>query len=108
MWSSGLRLHGIRFIESPGRRRLENSTMISVCLPPLLAKHGIDIVDAQALWLDPDVLEIRAKTADEARFLVVGLIQEKHWSAVVTYQNDKVRLISVRRSRNEEILLYES
>lgn len=49
-----------------------------------LAKHGIDFQDAQALWNDPDLLEIRARSEDEPRFLVVGLIGQKHWSAVVT------------------------
>jgi uncharacterized DUF497 family protein len=73
-----------------------------------LKKHGIDFVDAQALWLDSDLLEIRAKTEDEPRFLIIGLIQDKHWSAVVTYRDQKIRLISVRRSRDEEVLLYES
>ena len=73
-----------------------------------LEKHGIDFVTAQALWLDPDLLEVRAKTSDEPRFLIVGLIQDKHWSAVVTYRQGKIRLISVRRSRQEEIQLYES
>jgi len=73
-----------------------------------LEKHGIDFVDAQALWLDPNLLEIRAKTEDEPRFLVIGLIQDKHWSAVVTHRHQKIRLISVRRSRDEEVLLYES
>ena len=71
-------------------------------------KHGIDFVQAQELWLDPDLLEIRAKTEDEPRFLKIGPNRGKHWSAVVTYRAEKIRLISVRRSRDEEILLYES
>ena len=73
-----------------------------------LEKHGIDFLDAQALWNDPDLLEIRAKSEDEPRFLVVGLIGRKHWSAVVTYRNGTIRLISVRRSRKREVELYES
>ena len=73
-----------------------------------LEKHGIDFLDAQALWNDPDLLEIRAKSEDEPRFLVVGLIGQKHWSAVVTYRNGTIRLISVRRSRKREVALYES
>lgn len=32
----------------------------------------------------------------------------KHWSAVVTYREGRVRLISVRRSRKKEVELYES
>ena len=73
-----------------------------------LGKHGIDFLDAQALWKDPDLLEIRAKSDDEPRFLVIGLIGPKHWSAVITYRNGTIRLISVRRSRERELALYES
>jgi uncharacterized DUF497 family protein len=71
-------------------------------------KHGIDFDEAQALWVDPAYLEIPAKTQGEARFLIIGVIDHKHWSAVVTYREKTVRLISVRRSRKEEIQLYES
>ena len=71
-------------------------------------KHGSDFVEAQALWNDPMLLEIPAKTDDEPRYLVIGLIQDKHWSAVVTYRADNIRLISVRRARTEEVALYES
>jgi uncharacterized DUF497 family protein len=71
-------------------------------------KHGIDFVDAQLLWLDPNLLEVSAKTEDEQRFLVVGVIDKKHWSAVITYRNENIRIISMRRSRGEEVNLYES
>ena len=71
-------------------------------------KHGIDFVEAQALWDDPDVLEIPARTVDEPRFLVIGRISGSHWSAIVTYREDRIRIISVRRSRDEEVALYES
>lgn len=71
------------------------------------AKHGIDFVEAQALWLDDMLIEIPARTDDEQRFLVVGLVGGKHWSAVVTYRRDRIRIISVRRSRDEEVVLYE-
>ena len=70
-------------------------------------KHGIDFLEAQALFDDPDLIEIPAKIADEPRFLVVGKIADKHWSGVVTYRGEKVRIISVRRSRKEEVELYE-
>jgi uncharacterized DUF497 family protein len=72
------------------------------------AKHGIDFVDAQALWSDDRLLEIGARTDDEPRFLVIGRIHGTFWSGVITYRADKIRLISVRRSRHEEIELYES
>ncbi|WP_048305809.1 BrnT family toxin [Halomonas sp. PR-M31] len=73
-----------------------------------LEKHGIDFQAAQELWKDPDLLEIQAKSEDEQRFLLIGRIGEKHWSAVVTYRGMRVRLISVRRSRKKEVELYES
>jgi uncharacterized DUF497 family protein len=73
-----------------------------------LEKHGIDFVQAQALWDDPDRIEIPARTEDEPRSLVVGRIGSQHWSAVVTYRNEKTRIISARRSRREEVQLYES
>ena len=71
-------------------------------------KYGIDFIDAQALWSDPDLLEIPVKTTDEQRFLVVGKIGEKHWSGIITYRDENIRIISVRHARNEEIELYES
>lgn len=73
-----------------------------------LAKHGIDFCDAQALWDDQELLEVQATTTDEPRYLVIGLIGSKHWSAVITYRGEKIRLISVRRSRKREVALYES
>ena len=72
-------------------------------------KHGIDFIEAQALWNDSDLLEIPAKNVeDENRYLLIGKIGEKHWSAVITYRNDAVRIISVRRSRGKEVNYYES
>ena len=72
-------------------------------------KHGIDFREAQLLWSDPDLLEIPAKNVqDENRFLIIGKIDEKHWSAVITYRENSVRIISVRRSRKKEIQYYES
>lgn len=71
-------------------------------------KHGIDFVAAQALWLDDLRVEIPARTVDEPRFVVIGQLAGRHWSAVITYRGQRVRLISVRRSRPEEVALYES
>lgn len=79
------------------RKRLQNKE-----------KHGIDFVEAQELWNDADLLEIQARTEDEPRFLVIGMIGAKHWSGIITYRNDSIRIISVRRSRAEEVTFYES
>jgi uncharacterized protein len=72
------------------------------------SKHDIDFIEAEALWLDEMLVEIPARTEDEPRFVVVGMISGKHWSAVITYRGERVRLISVRRSRVEEVTVYES
>jgi len=73
-----------------------------------LLKHGINFIDAQDLWNDTRLLEIPAKTEDEPRQLIIGIINKKHWSAIITYRGVNIRLISVRRSRTEEVALYES
>ena len=73
-----------------------------------LDKHGIDFIDAQSIWHDPDFVEIQAKSEDEPRALVIGVINGKHWSAVITLREPKIRIISVRRSRNAEVAIYES
>jgi len=70
------------------------------------AKHGIGFVEAQSLWDDPDRVEVPARTVGESRSLVIGRIGEQHWSAVVTYRDGGVRIISVRRSRAEEASIY--
>lgn len=71
-------------------------------------KHGIDFEEAQALWLDTTRVEIPARVTDEPRWVVIGRVAGKHWSAVITRRNDDIRLISVRRSRDEEMAIYES
>ena len=73
-----------------------------------LDKHGIDFISAQAIWVDPDFIEVQAKAIDEPRSLVIGRIYEKQWSAVITYREQSIRIISVRRSRSSEVAIYES
>ena len=72
-----------------------------------LEKHGIDFTQVQALWQDVMRVEIPARTVDEPRWLVIGQIGTKHWSVVVTYREGRTRIISARRSRNEEVAIYE-
>ena len=71
-------------------------------------KHGINFIAAQDLWADPDFLQVKAKSEGEQRYLVIGVVAEKYWSAVITYRDDIIRIISVRRSRKTEVSLYES
>lgn len=70
-------------------------------------KHGVDFIEAQALWEDEDRLEVPAKTVDEPRFVIFGKIESKVWAAVVTYREENIRIISVRRARKREVELYE-
>ena len=71
-------------------------------------KHGIDFIEAHALWMDPDRLEIPARTQGEQRFVLIGRIALVHWSAVFTLRAENIRIISVRRARHQEAEAYES
>lgn len=71
-------------------------------------KHGIDFFESQLLWEDPDIIEIPAKLINEPRYLVIGMLNNKHWSGIITYRNENIRIISIRRSRIEEVKIYES
>ncbi len=70
-------------------------------------KHGIDFEEAQALWNDEFAIEQDARSDTEPRYVVVGRVNDKMWSAFVTYRGAAVRIISVRRSRKQEIEDYE-
>ena len=69
-------------------------------------KHGIDFIDAQALWKDQDRLEIADRSIDEPRTQVIGRIGNLVWSAFVTVRGDRIQIISVRRARDEEETAY--
>ena len=72
------------------------------------AKHGIDSEQARALWNDPWLLEVPARTDDEPRFLVIGRLLGRYWSAICVRRGDNLRIISVRHARKKEIEHYES
>ena len=71
-------------------------------------KDGIDFIEAQVLWDDPDRLEVPARTQGEKRFVLIGRSADTHWSAVFTLRAEKVRIISARRAREQEVDAYES
>jgi uncharacterized DUF497 family protein len=71
-----------------------------------LKKHGIDFIGTQALWSDPDRIEIPARSLDDPRIQVIGRIGDLVWSAFITVRGDRVRIISVRRARDEEKAAY--
>lgn len=71
-------------------------------------KHGIDFVAAQSLWLDDRLIVIPARQGEppERRWLAIGRIDGRHWSAIFAERHDRIRIISVRRARREEINVY--
>jgi uncharacterized DUF497 family protein len=71
------------------------------------AKHGIDFVEAQNLWMDQNRLVIPAKDLDEPRYLLIAKHEAQVWSAIYTIRGQNVRIISVRRARNNEKEIYE-
>jgi uncharacterized DUF497 family protein len=73
-----------------------------------LKKHGIDFNEAQLLWNDPDLIEIPVNIHDEARHLIIAMLNGKCWTGVITYWGDAIRIISIRRSRKAEVNIYES
>jgi len=72
-------------------------------------KHDIDFEEAKALWDDPYAFELPAlQSEEEERFLVLGQINSKNYTAIITYRGANIRIISVRKSREKEIKFYEN
>jgi uncharacterized DUF497 family protein len=69
-------------------------------------KHGIDFEEAQALWLDLKRIEIDARIIGESRKLLITVIEDEVWSAIFTWRNESIRIISVRKSRKNEKEIY--
>ena len=74
-----------------------------------LIKHGIDFEQAQRLWDDSKTVTLVASNAgnDTRRYVVLGKIDGRHWTAITTRRGERVRIISVRRSRRNEEAIYE-
>ena len=72
------------------------------------AKHGLDFFEAQKLWLDPDCLELAARTEyGEERKLLIARYRGDTWAAIFTGRKDALRIISVRPARTNEEAKYE-
>jgi len=71
------------------------------------AKHGVDFDEAQDLWGDPDRIFAPTFAGPEPRLLAIGKIGGRVWTAVFTWRGDRVRIISVRRARKDEVERYE-
>jgi uncharacterized protein len=71
-------------------------------------KHGIDFMEAQLLWMDPERLVIPAKYISEVRYLMIAATGNVIWSVIYTTRGSKIRIISARRARQNEKGLYKS
>ena len=69
-------------------------------------KHQIDFLDAQELWTVP-AYDQPSPFVRESRRLRTGKLADLIWTAVYTLRGERVRLISVRRARTEEVATYE-
>jgi uncharacterized DUF497 family protein len=71
------------------------------------AKHGIDFEEARDLW-KAGVHEFPSSRDPEMRYLVIGKIGMKFWTAVISYRGTRRRIISVRTATQKEKDLYET
>ena len=73
-----------------------------------MQKHGIDFETAKMLWKDPNRVEIPSRWLDESRYILIARLENNLWSAVYTIRENRIRLISVRKSRTNEKEIYDS
>jgi hypothetical protein len=71
-------------------------------------KHGISFDVAQKLWDDSEAIALEAHEHGEIRYMLIARLYDKHWSAIFTYRQLKIRIVSVRRSIKNEVNVYES
>jgi uncharacterized DUF497 family protein len=71
------------------------------------AKHGLSLSSATAMWSGP-IVTLPSKNPIEPRQLAIGIIEGRHWTVVFTLRGDVLRLISARRSREDEKKIYEN
>jgi uncharacterized DUF497 family protein len=71
-------------------------------------KHGIDFIEAQQLWDDPERIEIPARTSEEPRIMIIGRMGQSIWTCIYTIRDNNIRIISVRKARKDEKEIYES
>jgi uncharacterized DUF497 family protein len=72
-----------------------------------LAKHGIDFQKIQEIW-EGKVIAAPSQNSRESRFLAIGMLGAKYWTVIITLRGEKVRIISARRSRKNEIKYYKN
>jgi hypothetical protein len=71
------------------------------------AKHGIDFQTIQEMWKNK-VVAASARQCMEDRMMAIGFLDSKFWTVIITLRSDKIRIISARRSRKNEIKYYKN
>jgi len=66
------------------------------------SKHGIDFEEAKALFCKEMIFYPAKEVKGEKRYILHSFIDDKCYSAIFTIRNHKIRIISVRRCRDEE------
>ncbi len=69
-------------------------------------KHGIDFERAKELWRDANRAEFVAQFSDEPRLGLIAGLDDKLWTTIYTLREDRARIISVRRARENEEAIY--
>ena len=72
-----------------------------------LQKHDISFHEAKTLWNDPERVILEARFSSEPRWLLIARINDLIWTAIFTKRQARIRIISVRRARHQEKVLYE-
>jgi uncharacterized protein len=67
-----------------------------------LIKHGVDFPLAEMLFDGRPVLTAPSLQTSEERFITTGEIDGRYFTVVWTWRGEAIRLISVRRARDEE------
>jgi uncharacterized DUF497 family protein len=73
-----------------------------------MAKHGLELPDAEELFDGRPVLTTASQRGDELRFVTVGLVAGLFVAVVWTERVDVIRLISLRRARDGEKRAYRA
>jgi len=69
--------------------------------------RGVDFEEVQALWRDPERVEVPLPFEREPRIAVIGRIGLSLWTAIVTLRGETIRIIRVRRAHPKEEKIYE-
>ena len=73
-------------------------------------KHGVSLAFGAMIWDDPASVVVPTTRVEdgELRFRAIGLVEGRCWTAVHVHRGQTVRLISVRRSNDGELRVYDS